>query len=225
MLARGSQGIDVKELQTNLKTLGFDPGAVDGHYGPKTEGAVMKFQGAYGLRIDGIAGAKTQAKIMELIRNRVEPKAKPRAFSLPDMDNLDPLDIRYLVIHHTDSGDVPAEEIDQWHKSNGWAGIGYHKVIRADGSIEDGRPVTKVGSHCKGLNNCSLGVVLTGRFNKQKPTPAQIATLVQQLRFWKSKYPGAVVIGHRDARKITSKATATECPGELFPWAELLSKL
>lgn len=229
MLARGSKGVDVVELQKNLKTLGFDPGPIDGHFGAKTEGAVLQFQGKYGLAVDGVAGPKTQAKILELLRaSRItEPKARARAFGLPmaEMADLRPEEIKYLVVHHTDSADVPAEVIDGWHKANGWAGIGYHKVIRADGSIEDGRPVTKRGSHCKGLNHYSLGVVLTGRFNRTKPTPAQINSLAQQLKYWLYKYPGAVVIPHRDGRKITPEATVTECPGQLFPWDELMKRL
>lgn len=228
-LARGSQGTDVKELQRNLKALGYEPGLLDGNYGAKTEGAVLKFQAKYGLKVDGVAGPKTQAKILELLRTiRItEPKARARSFGLDmaDMVNLRPDEIKYLVVHHTDSADVPAEVINNWHKANGWAGIGYHKVIRVDGSAEDGRPISKRGSHCKGLNHCSLGIVLTGRFNKQKPTTAQMASLVQQLRFWKSKYPGAIVIRHMDAHKITPDATVTECPGQLFPWEELKSKL
>jgi N-acetylmuramoyl-L-alanine amidase len=73
-LARGSQGTDVKELQQNLKTLGCDPGLLDGYYGSKTEGAVLKFQSKNGLKVDGVSGAKTQAKIQELLPQRI---AKP----------------------------------------------------------------------------------------------------------------------------------------------------
>ena len=37
-----------------------------------------------------------------------------------------------IVIHHVGNTnrDVSAAEIDRWHKNNGWAGIGYHFVIR-----------------------------------------------------------------------------------------------
>ncbi|MBP9550733.1 MAG: hypothetical protein KBE34_02250, partial [Veillonella sp.] len=34
---------------------------------------------------------------------------------------------------------------------NGWAGIGYHFVIRKDGTIERGRPLSVVGAHDKGI--------------------------------------------------------------------------
>ena len=33
-----------------------------------------------------------------------------------------------------------ARQIDEWHRAKGWKMIGYHYVIRRDGSIEKGRP-------------------------------------------------------------------------------------
>ena len=67
MLARGSKGVDVKELQQNLTKLGFNIGTADGIFGNKTEDAVLKFQQKYGLAIDGVVGPQTQAKILALI--------------------------------------------------------------------------------------------------------------------------------------------------------------
>jgi hypothetical protein len=54
-----SVGESVKTLQALLQRLGFDPGPTDGSFGPKTEKAVMAFQGAHGLTEDGIVGALT----------------------------------------------------------------------------------------------------------------------------------------------------------------------
>lgn len=53
----------VTKLQTNLKSLGYSVGTVDGVYGTSTKSAVKKFQSAYGLTADGIAGVKTLSKI------------------------------------------------------------------------------------------------------------------------------------------------------------------
>ncbi len=58
-LGAGMTGDAVKTLQGNLVALGFDPGAVDGAFGPKTVAAVKAFQRAKGLSDDGIAGLKT----------------------------------------------------------------------------------------------------------------------------------------------------------------------
>jgi len=44
-----SDGADVRELERNLKALGFDPGTVDEHYDAATAGAVRRWQHAEGL--------------------------------------------------------------------------------------------------------------------------------------------------------------------------------
>lgn len=54
-----SKGSEVSRLQQALKDKGYDL-TVDGIYGKATENAVIKFQIANGLRIDGIAGKQTQ---------------------------------------------------------------------------------------------------------------------------------------------------------------------
>ncbi|MCL6581102.1 MAG: L,D-transpeptidase family protein, partial [Firmicutes bacterium] len=48
-LARGSAGPYVRELQERLQSLGFDPGPLDGIFGPRTEAAVIHFQRSRGL--------------------------------------------------------------------------------------------------------------------------------------------------------------------------------
>lgn len=62
-LKYGSQGEDVKTLQTNLTNAGYDVGGVDGIYGTKTANAVKQYQQANGLTVDGIAGSNTLAKL------------------------------------------------------------------------------------------------------------------------------------------------------------------
>jgi peptidoglycan L-alanyl-D-glutamate endopeptidase CwlK len=59
ILRKGSAGPEVAELQTELKTRGFSPGAIDGRFGPGTEAAIIAFQQSEGLLADGIAGGKT----------------------------------------------------------------------------------------------------------------------------------------------------------------------
>lgn len=75
MLTQGSVGIDVKELQSNLKSLGFYLGRIDGEFGPVTASAVKAFQQKYGLQVDGVAGSMTQAKIREVLAGRPLPLA------------------------------------------------------------------------------------------------------------------------------------------------------
>ena len=65
VLRPGSSGQAVRELQQALKGLGYDPGAVDGHFGPRTEIAVKAFQKAQGLTVDGIVADITWLNIDE----------------------------------------------------------------------------------------------------------------------------------------------------------------
>lgn len=58
-----SSGAYVVHLQQALNSKGFSVGTADGIYGKKTENAVIRFQQANQIRIDGIAGRQTQAKL------------------------------------------------------------------------------------------------------------------------------------------------------------------
>lgn len=53
----------VRALQRKLARAGFGPGPIDGLYGPRTEHAVIKFQAAHALQVDGIAGPHTFAAL------------------------------------------------------------------------------------------------------------------------------------------------------------------
>jgi len=53
----------VRELQRDLRAVGYEPGPIDGVYGPLTEAAVERFQTAQGLAVDGVAGRQTAARL------------------------------------------------------------------------------------------------------------------------------------------------------------------
>lgn len=57
----------IKQIQCLLEYLGYEPGAIDGANGPKTRDAVMAFQRAERLAVDGIAGANTQGRLLEAV--------------------------------------------------------------------------------------------------------------------------------------------------------------
>lgn len=59
---------ELSGVQARLNNLGFDCGPVDGINGPMTKAAVRAFQEQYGLKVDGIAGSRTQAKLKEVYR-------------------------------------------------------------------------------------------------------------------------------------------------------------
>jgi len=117
--------------------------------------------------------------------------------------------INRIVVHYTDSPDVPAAIIRQWHLARGFRDIGYHRVIRKDGSVEKGRPEQEVGAHAKGFNENSLGVALTGSNSENwYPAEAQIKSLKKVLLDWTSRYNIIAINLHRELNP-------TSCPGKL----------
>ena len=79
----------VRTLQGALRRLGWQPGPVDGLYGPRTEAAVTRFQSATRVATDGIVGpqtrkALTQARSEPLRRGAgfVQPNGSPRVRAL-----------------------------------------------------------------------------------------------------------------------------------------------
>ena len=114
---------------------------------------------------------------------------------------------RYIVLHC--SATRPAQFVDasiirQWHKAKGWSDIGYHYVIRRDGTVEPGRAETAIGAHVAGHNASTLGICLVGGLNNTtaKPednfTPRQRAALKRLCEALLGRYPGATILGHRD---------------------------
>lgn len=60
---QGQKGQVVKTIQTKLKDKGYYSGSIDGVFGAKTLAAVKSFQKASGLKVDGVVGPKTAAKL------------------------------------------------------------------------------------------------------------------------------------------------------------------
>ena len=94
-------------------------------------------------------------------------------------------------------------DIDRYHRSLGWKGCGYHFVIPADGAVKEGRPLSQVGSHCRGHNSHSIGVCYVGGLDA-RGNPADTRTEAQRVALRKllerlhREFPKAVIVGHRD---------------------------
>ena len=80
-LKKGSKKPEVKDLQEALKTLGFNPGPVDGVFGAATEKAVKAFQTSVGIHADGIVGRITWLNIDEA--DQSEPVLRKGSKGLP----------------------------------------------------------------------------------------------------------------------------------------------
>lgn len=113
-------------------------------------------------------------------------------------------EIKEIIIHcsATRQGkDFTASDIRRWHLERGFSDIGYHFVIRRDGTIERGRSLDKIGAHCLGHNRNSIGICYVGGLDSMgRPmdtrTYLQRKTLVELLRQLQMSFPNASIHGH-----------------------------
>ena len=184
----GSRGEGVKAIQRALHLI------ADGVFGKLTREAVVTFQKENRLAADGIVGPATLAKLLPAVTKDVLPCKKSKRT------------VTDIVIHCTASKvgrDLTAADIRKQHKSQGWADIGYHYVVRLDGTIELGRDVDKIGAHVGGYNAHSIGVVYVGGIGvdgkgKDTRTENQKKALINLLSMLRKVYPKALISGHRD---------------------------
>ena len=183
LLKKGSRGNDVRTLQ---KLLNLQP---DGIFGILTEEAVKDFQRENGLKVDGIVGDATWARLTDASTLKTSKRS-----------------INEIIVHCTATKEGVNCDIDtirKWHKARGFSDIGYHYVIYLDGSVHTGRDVNISGAHCLNHNTHSIGVCYVGGLdnnNKAKDTRTvkQKEALSKLLASLKILYPKARIIGHRD---------------------------
>jgi N-acetyl-anhydromuramyl-L-alanine amidase AmpD len=109
-----------------------------------------------------------------------------------------------------------ADDIDNWHKQRvthgiHWKGIGYHFVVRRDGTIEKGRALAEPGAHVVGHNKHSIGICYEGGLDVEgnkvdTRTPEQKATLRKLVEQLHEQFPNALIVGHHDLNP------GKECP-------------
>lgn len=119
-----------------------------------------------------------------------------------------------IVLHHAESSNCTVEDINRWHKNNGWAGIGYHYFVRKDGSIYKGRPDNAIGAHAKGHNTNSLGVCAEGRYMTESMPQVQKDSIIELCKYLKNKYGISRIYGHRELM-------STDCPGVNYPLQDI----
>jgi len=118
--------------------------------------------------------------------------------------------------------DTTAAEITAWHRARGWSTIGYHYVVRRDGTIEKGRDETEVGAHVRGMNHRSIGICLSGHHDYVPMTPSQQNALIRLLVQLCQRYqlPIHRILGHREVNQLVAAGvldpiyqTSKSCPG------------
>lgn len=183
----GSKGEGVKQIQRALAGAGFGV-MTDGVYSVITQEAVMAFQLAKNLTVDGMVGPATLAALLPCVLKKSKRE------------------ITDIVIHCTatkTSSDITADDIRRMHKRQGWSDIGYHYVVRLDGKVEQGRDVDLIGAHVSGFNAHSIGIVYVGGLGndaspKDTRNDLQKNALLNLLMDLRKLYPKAKISGHRD---------------------------
>lgn len=120
-----------------------------------------------------------------------------------------------IVLHHAAASTCDARTVHTWHLGRGFSGIGYHFLVRKNGTIERGRAENLVGAHVTGHNSDSIGICFEGNFETETMGEAQKNAGSELVEYLKKKYSIGIVVRHKDL-------AATACPGKNFPFEEIL---
>lgn len=129
--------------------------------------------------------------------------------------------ITHLVVHCTDSDHSTVASITRFHRVvKKWKTIGYHRVVNADGSVDQGRDDARPGAHTAGFNKSTLAIVMVGALNDHPPTDAQLRATAHELAMWAAAHrldPWAAILGHRETWPFVPKLLRTKkpCPGKM----------
>ena len=121
---------------------------------------------------------------------------------------------RRIILHHAAAVTCTPQQVHRWHLGNGWSGIGYHFLVRKDGTVYRGRPEDTVGAHAGNNNYDSIGVCFEGSFDREKMGETQKRAGQELVAYLKGKYAITQVQRHSDVN-------ATGCPGGHFPFDEI----
>ena len=116
-----------------------------------------------------------------------------------------------IILHHAEASTCTPEDINRWHKANGWSGAGYHFLVRKDGTVYSLRPEWALGAHAAKNNYDSLGICFEGSFMRETMGQTQIDAGRELVAYLKAKYGISKVQAHRDV-------CPTDCPGTNFPF-------
>lgn len=114
-----------------------------------------------------------------------------------------------IVIHCSATKEGVAydrEDIKKWHLARGFKDVGYHFVVKLDGTIELGRPLNQVGAHVSGGNTGTIGICYIGGLDangkaKDTRTNAQKESLLKLITLLKENITIKAIKGHRDYSK------------------------
>ena len=117
--------------------------------------------------------------------------------------------IDYIVIHCTATQPNTKKEsiLNYWKNTLKWKSVGYHRLIDANGVINELAKYEEVTNGVKGYNSNSIHFSYIGgvdEFNKPKDTRTlkQKESLLYLIKQAKKQFPNAIVQGHRDFKGV-----------------------
>lgn len=145
----------------------------------------------------------------------------------------DPGNVTGIAIHHSVSGDYLGENatieqelahiraIDQYHVGLDYGGFGYHTAAFASGRVY--RCGEGQRAHVAKRNHQLRGIVAIGTFTDRLPGPAQMAGILEAIRWHRADLGRDVEVAGHGAWALPGQGTG--CPGELnhVNWEQLLS--
>lgn len=113
--------------------------------------------------------------------------------------------IDHIAIHCTATPQTttPQSILNYWKDHLGWKNPGYHYLVSPDGEVHPLLPEVRVSNGVRGYNSHGINVAYIGgidAFGQPKDTRTfrqklSLRTLLIQI---KSRYPEAIIKGHRD---------------------------
>ena len=132
------------------------------------------------------------------------PKGRGKSYAKRELDQID-----RIVIHHSATDDGSPEAYARYHvESRGWPGIGYHFVIQKDGGIYQTNRLDTISYHVSGQNTNSIGICLTGNYDKQQPPAVQFQACAQLIAALRQNF-----VQELDLR-AHADFSAKSCPGK-----------
>ena len=139
---------------------------------------------------------------------------------------------QFIVVHNSGTRQGNARVFDYYHRHVRHMpnGLAYHFVIgngtsTGNGQIEVGdrwrRQINGGHVHSDNLNNIALGICLVGDFNRSQPSPAQLQSCEELIRYLRQRCGkvGNKYMVVKPHREMNPPRWPTDCPGDAFPYS------
>lgn len=127
-----------------------------------------------------------------------------------------------IILHHIEASrpgsTIPVTDIDEWHKANGWCGIGYHFYVTKTGKVYRGRPEDAIGAHALNHNVNTLGIAVEGKYQSESMPKAQKDAVIKLGQYLRRKYEIDTILRHKDVN-------STDCPGKNYPFNDVKNEI